>query len=636
MSFLRATRGASSSKRQLLSTSQSISSVKRDISFQATKKTTTHRSSSGKMSPPSSRSAQIAKHLDPRKSMSTSTLAHAGNVQAVAAAPGLPKPHDGGGPMKDEPKVLFRANNSAHEIVLNRETAINALDLDMIKGIAGALQRSSHSPQASCIILRASQGSRGLCSGGDVLQVVDAASSEDPATRQKALQFFQEEFELDWRIARLGDEVVNESNRQARSVVALMDGITMGGGVGLSVHAPFRVATETTRFAMPETGIGYFPDVGVTRVLARLDGRVGTYLGMTGDHITGEEAYLAGLATHFVPSTSLPALVDALSSLPVGATPQNIATCIDDFCVDPLDAESGYNPKTSQITQESPLLADKRVVLDYVFAQPSVEAVFTALEDLIKPTDEEASHSQAGQELRQVLGLKAITADIRHWASKTYKNLSQKSPRSLKITHQAINYEARRFDIDESFRFDMRLATVFCDMGVGRDFYTGVHHVLTKDPETNKRRTGRAPWSPSQLQDVQDTQLRDLFFGPLETAKEAGLALKPPTLNIPDTTRDRAALQARDQQLRGLGPLGWETSFNAYHPLPSEAELEALLHGSHPSAGSLAIDLSESSSVQEIAEALRHTRGGRRGQAWGLEKKVEDWRQRRLSATKNN
>lgn len=547
-------------------------------------------------------------------------------------APGLPQPHTGGGPAKDEPKVLVRKNNAAVEIILNRLSAINALDTDMIKGIAGALAANSHNPQASVIILRAPEGARGLCSGGDVLRVVNAANDASPAVREEALEFFKQEFELDWRIARLGEEVVADSNRQARSVVAIMDGITMGGGVGLSVHAPFRIATEKTRFAMPETGIGYFPDVGVTRVLSRLDGRLGTYLGMTGDHISGEEAYLAGLATHYVPSANLPGLIDALAALPTGATAHSVATCIDDFTADPFDVDAGYNANVDRIITETPLTGDKRIVLDYVFAQPSVEAVFGALADLIKESDAEASATQAGQELRDVLGLAAITEDIRHWASKTYKTLQLKSPRSLKITHQAINYEARRFDIDESFRFDMRLATVFCDLGVGRDFYEGVQHVLTKDPATGKRRQGRAPWQPAEVQSVDDTQLRDLFFGPLKEAAQAGLQLQVPKLNIPAPPRDRATLEARDRELRGVGPLGWEKKFNAFHALASEAEMEALLHGSHPSAGSLAIDIADESSVKEVADALRAVRGGRRGQAWGLERKVEDWRRRRLAA----
>ena len=116
------------------------------------------------------------------------------------------------------------------------------------------------------------------------MAVVTNAASEDPKVRQKALDFFQLEFGLNYKIATL------HQGQQPRPYVSVMDGITMGGGVGLSLHAPIRIATDKTLFAMPETGIGYFPDVGVTRCLSRLDGKVGQYLGMTGARISGEDA----------------------------------------------------------------------------------------------------------------------------------------------------------------------------------------------------------------------------------------------------------------------------------------------------------------------------------------------------------
>lgn len=563
------------------------------------------------MSPPSARSKQVARQL-------SATV----EPNAPLAAPGLPEPQTGGGSDGQDPKVLLRKHNSAVEILLNRPKAINALDSDMIEGIAESLTLNSHDPLTSCIILRGAEGSRGLCAGGDVLRVVNDADSNEK--HQQALRFFQEEFELDWRIAKLGATVAEQSDRNARPMVAIMDGITMGGGVGLSVHCPLRIATENTRFAMPETGIGYFPDVGVSRILARLDGRTGTYLGLTGNHISGAEAYNLGLATHFIPSSSLSAALEALAALPPGASGHTVASCIDDFCVDPLDKK--VSPELAKTTMSS----DIRTAIDFVFSSPDVESVFSNLDDLIKPTDEEANDTQAGHHLISTYGLDSVTAEIRDWAKETLKTLSTKSPRSLKVTHQLIFYEARRFDLDQSFHADMRMATVFCDFGVGRDFYDGVHHVLTKDPKTNKRRTGRAPWNPSTINEVDNEYLRNVFFAPLATAEKHGLTLTPPALNIPDPVLDRASAQAREQRVKGLGPAGWEVGFNPYHALASEAELEALLHGSHPSAGSLAIDLDDESSVQELAGALRNTNGGRRGNALGLETKIAGWRNRRL------
>lgn len=562
------------------------------------------------------------------------------------AAPSLPRPHTGGGATLNEPKVLVANNNALVEIILNREKSINALDTDMVKGLIGAIDQAAHGRNHSVILIRGAETSRGLCSGGDVLKVVNMANSESAAERNGALEFFRQEFELDWRIAKLGEQVSSGSSDRARPIVSYMDGITMGGGVGLSVHAPFRVATERTTFAMPETGIGYFPDVGVTRVLSRLDGRIGTYLGMTGEHITGEEAYLAGLATHFVPSSALAYLTHALAALPAGTNGKHVASVIEDFTVDPFGSQNAKGP---MIAQQTALLGDVRVVLDYAFGQHSVEAVFAALEELSFSGDELAS-SQAAQELQMHFGVD-VTANsaVSTWAARTLNALKGKSPRSLKVSMQAINNEARQLDVDESFRFDMRLATAFCDMSVGKDFYEGVHHVLTKDPATGKRRQGRAPWHPVDIEQVSDSEVRTIFFGPVSAAAVAGLKLSPPKLTAIPLTSDDSKKEAqqhetlRREALKGIGPAGWEPNFNYFHSLPSEAELEALLHGSHPASGSFQIDLSRQEgheAIREITSTLSSWRSSRGagesgGHSWGLDRKVQDWvRRRRRDKTK--
>ncbi|PWN52529.1 ClpP/crotonase [Violaceomyces palustris] len=557
------------------------------------------------MSKPDRRLSQISRHMS---SSATS-----------AAASSSPRNAVGG----DDKLVLTSSEGSLRTITLNRPSALNALNQEMVDLLDQAITSFTRSSSCQVILLRGN--GRALCSGGDVLAVVKAADSPDPKVREKALTFFQKEFQLDYKIARLGESAyargVKQGGEDARMLVrskegggeavapkvfvSIMDGITMGGGVGLSVHAPFRVATERTLFAMPETGIGYFPDVGVTRVLARLDGKVGQYLGLTGARISGEEAYLVGLATHYIASSNIDSLAFRLSTLPVetGSNPCHVSDAICEYSAEPF-AEG------SEVLSKTPFLGDRRIALDYAFGQPSTEALLGCLEEI---ASEGAESTQAASELKQ-LGLEQITPEVRTWAAETLETLKTKSPRSLKVSHQAI-LEARRLDVEEAFRFDMRLATTFCDLSIGRDFYEGVTHVLEKDPATGKRRSGIANWNPKRLEEVADSKVRSLFFADVETAKEAGLNLEVPKLeSIPEPSTSTAVRQARDSALRGKGPLRWEPAHNVF-ALPSEAELEALREGSHPASGAVRLE------DDELLDCIRRWKGD----LVGLEVKVGDW-----------
>uniref|UniRef100_V5EKE4 3-hydroxyisobutyryl-CoA hydrolase n=2 Tax=Kalmanozyma brasiliensis (strain GHG001) TaxID=1365824 RepID=V5EKE4_KALBG len=518
----------------------------------------------------------------------------------------------------DDKLVKLLSEGGLRTILLNREKALNALNQEMVDLIDAALDECIRSSTCNVILLRGT--GRALCSGGDVLAVVKAADSKDAATRNTALDFFRSEFQLDYKIARLGEAANAHSAGQGaedartlakskggdfkkpKTFVAVMDGITMGGGVGLSVHAPFRIATERTMFAMPETGIGYFPDVGVTRVLARLDGRIGQYLGMTGARISGEEAYLVGLATHYIPSSSIDTVAHRLSTLPAESAlnPSLVSSALQEFSSDPLAAKDTL--------AKSAFFGDRRIALDYVFGQLSCESISSSLEEIAAGK----ADSQAASELAQ-LGLSSLTPEVQQWATQTLKDLKTKSPRSLKITHQAI-LEARRFDVEEAFRFDMRLAAAFCDLSIGRDFYSGVTHVLEKDAQ-GKRRTGIADWDPPSLEEVKDATIRAQFFSDAETAKRAGLKMDVPALEaVPEPPTSKEARQARDSLLRGKGPLKWEQSHNVF-ALPSEAECAALLEGSHPAAAAVKPDTSE------LVECLKRHKGS----LPGLEFKVLDW-----------
>lgn len=174
-----------------------------------------------------------------------------------------------------------------------------------------------------------------------------------------SLAFFDEEYKLDHMLATMDTPVV-----------AIMDGITMGGGVGISVHAPIRIATERTLFAMPETAIGFFPDVGGSFFLPRLDGEIGTYLGLTGKRLKGVETLFAGIATHFVPSNRIEALVRRLGEIEGGGLAA-IEMAVEEFC-----AEA---PSKEQWLSWS-LAGDARKTIDTCFSAPSVEGILERLE----------------------------------------------------------------------------------------------------------------------------------------------------------------------------------------------------------------------------------------------------------------
>jgi enoyl-CoA hydratase len=212
-----------------------------------------------------------------------------------------------------EPAVLLARRGSAALITLNRPRALNALTLAMVRELRAAVAPGAApagAPAPSCVLLRgagAGGGRVAFCAGGDVRTIHDQRSAP-----RAQLDFFREEYLADFALARHA--------AAAAPHVALWDGVVMGGGVGVSIHAPFRVATENTLFAMPETALGILPDVGGSHVLPRLalGPWWGLYLGLTGARLAGADAVHGGLATHFVPAARLGALEAALEALPAG------------------------------------------------------------------------------------------------------------------------------------------------------------------------------------------------------------------------------------------------------------------------------------------------------------------------------
>ncbi|KZT61586.1 ClpP/crotonase [Calocera cornea HHB12733] len=306
---------------------------------------------------------------------------------------------------------------------------------------------------------------RAFCAGGDVRAVVKAAASDDPKVRATAGEYFKEEFELDHQLASF-----------SKPYVAIMDGITMGGGMGLSMHAPFRIATEKTQIAMPETKIGYAPDVGATYFLPKLDGKLGTYLALTGRTVKGRGVYELGIATHFVPSERIPLLRERLALL----NPQNY---------DAVEAAVAEYACEDYAEFETDLVGDVRAAIDEVFAHPTVEAIVAGLRKV----------QEQGGELEQ-------------WVSGVLADLDLRSPTALKVALEAQRV-GKGIKLREALLLEQRFATAFCN-GATQDFITGVRAVL------EEKTADRPAWEPATLDAVDLATVRARFFRESEYTKD--------------------------------------------------------------------------------------------------------------------
>ncbi|GAA4642440.1 3-hydroxyisobutyryl-CoA hydrolase [Gordonia humi] len=210
----------------------------------------------------------------------------------------------------DSPAVITTVTGRAGVITLNRPRSINALDHEMCKLMDAALVAWADDDAIDLVIVRGA-GDRGLCAGGDIVAIhTDAkalsGAGDEAAAASASAAFWRDEYVMN---ARIGD--------YPKPYVAIMDGIVMGGGVGVSGHASHRIVTDKTRFAMPEVGIGLVPDVGGTWLLSRVPDELGTYAALTTTHLRGGDVIALGLADHFVPSDRLDAFVDALTQRPL-------------------------------------------------------------------------------------------------------------------------------------------------------------------------------------------------------------------------------------------------------------------------------------------------------------------------------
>lgn len=321
-------------------------------------------------------------------------------------------------------------------------------------------------------------GEKAFCAGGDVAALA-LANGEGPEGVKSSQDFFGLEYQLDHLIATY-----------SKPIVTVMDGITMGGGVGLSVHAPFRIATERTLFAMPETTIGFFPDVGGSFFLSRLDGEVGTYLGLTSERLNGVQAFYTGIATHYIDSSVLSNLTNRLAEL-VFKDYASLSERND--LVNKTIAE--FSTGLPSVEQEPILLRYKlRQAIDRCFQYNTVEEIVQALER---------------------------EEDQKEWARKTLETLSSRSPTSLKVALRALRL-GKKWGIREAFQREHIIASAFMRHP---DFVEGVSARLISKP-------ARTPvWKPATLEEVTAEDVNAFFTVP---PSQETLPTKPellPTFN---------------------------------------------------------------------------------------------------------
>ncbi|XP_012583146.1 PREDICTED: 3-hydroxyisobutyryl-CoA hydrolase, mitochondrial isoform X1 [Condylura cristata] len=340
-------------------------------------------------------------------------------------------------------EVLLERKGCAGVITLNRPKYLNALNLNMIRQIYPQLKKWEQDPGTFLIIIKGT-GGKAFCAGGDIKAVSEAGK----AKQKLAQDFFREEYMLNSAI---------ESCQ--KPYVALIHGITMGGGVGLSVHGQFRVATEKSLFAMPETAIGLFPDVGGGYFLPRLQGKLGYFLALTGFRLKGRDVYRAGIATHFVDSEKLGTLEEDLLALK-SPSKENIA-----------DVLESYHTK-SKIDQDKPFILEEHM--------DKINSWFSAntMEKIIENLQQDGSS----------------------FALEQLKVINRMSPTSLKITLRQL-MEGSSKTLKEVLTMEYRLSQ-YC-MG-GHDFHEGVRAVLI-DKDQNPK------WKPNDLKEVTDEELNNHF-----------------------------------------------------------------------------------------------------------------------------
>jgi enoyl-CoA hydratase len=339
-----------------------------------------------------------------------------------------------------EGDLIARKEGSAGIIRLNRPKAINAVTLEMFHDIDKALDAFEKDPAVAVILLEGA-GERGLCAGGDIRSLWE--SSKVKGDLGKIL--WRDEYILNARIKKF-----------PKPYIAFMDGIVMGGGVGLSAHSAHRVVTDRTKLAMPEVGLGFFPDVGGTWLLAHAPGEIGTYFGLTGQTMNGPDAVHARFADAVVSSAKLPALREALTNVASGTTSADVSKLIERFSTG----------------ETAGPVAAQQAKIDALFSHDRMEDIVAALQ-----------------------------RDGSEFARATLKTLNEKSPRGMVVTLKLLRLARTARSLEECLVREYRAAL---EVFASDDFREGVRAaVIDKD---------RSPkWSPPRIEDVTPAMIAPYF-----------------------------------------------------------------------------------------------------------------------------
>jgi enoyl-CoA hydratase len=342
-------------------------------------------------------------------------------------------------------EILLERHSGVALVTLNRPKALNTLTLGMYRTLDPDLVQWGRDPSVRAVVIRGA-GDRAFCAGGDVRAIYEAGQGR---TTGLTADFFREEYCL-----------IRCVYRFPKPYIALLNGITMGGGAGVSLHGSHRIATERFVFAMPETAIGFFPDIGATTFLNRCPGRIGRYLGLTGARLKAADALYCGLVTHYVPSARIGELSDTLVGLAwqQGQERRQVDVLLADF---------------AEPTGPAPL-AELRQSIDRCFAPDDIEGIIAALER--EPGD---------------------------WARAALASFAKASPTSLKITLHQLTAGAR-FDVEEALQLEYRMTQHAMQRP---DFFEGVRALLV-DKDQSPR------WTPAALADVSDDDVA-FYFQPL-------------------------------------------------------------------------------------------------------------------------